>query len=364
MVDFYFYFIATMGLFVLVMIFVNYFSKPRGNVLAPLDEITVIISFRNEAAKLEPLIKSLLNQSKLPASIIFVDDHSSDNSNEIIDANISKSKEVSLIHLPEDLKGKKEAIRFAIRNVKTKYCLTIDADTWFDQHFFEQMRIGEHVDMQIRPVVMKGSSLIGHFAGVEHSFFNALNNLLSPIYTLSSSGANLLFKKSTFDELDNFESHRHIASGDDHYLLRDFQSGRAKIVVSDAESDLVFTESTNTLNDYFNQRIRWLGKTKLKATISELFIGLLIAIYLIGGFLIMIHLLIIGRLDLFLFLILGRWIIDSLVFLNYTIPLRQLSHWWRLPFFQITYPILFIFLLLASIFYKPKWKGRSVWNSY
>jgi glycosyltransferase involved in cell wall biosynthesis len=359
MIDFYFYFIATVGLFILVMIFVKNYSKPKGIVIAPADEISVIIPFRNEESNLEPLLNSLLIQSKLPASIIFVDDHSSDNSSDIISASISKNKKFTLIHLPEKLNGKKEAIRFAIRNVNTKYCLTIDADTWFDQHFFQQMTVNNDVDMQIRPVIMKGNTIIGHFASAEHSFFNALNKLLSPIYIITSSGANLLFKKSAFDKLDKLDSHRHIASGDDHYLLRDFQAGNAEVSVSDSKNDIVYTNSTNSIRDYFNQRIRWLSKTKIKTTIAELSIGFLIAIYLIGGFFALIYALVIGRIDLFLILLIGRWLVDSLVFLNYTVSLRQSSHWWWLPFFQLIYPILFISVLFGSLFYKPQWKGRN-----
>lgn len=358
MIDFYFYFIATTGLFVLVMILVKKFSKPKGLDNCPADEITVIIPFRNEATKLQPLIKSLLNQSILPSSIIFVDDHSSDNSCEIISTSLNEKKEISLIHLPKDLNGKKQAIRFAMRKVKTKYCLTIDADTWFKEQFFQELKVSENIDMQIRPVIMKGDSIIGHFAGVEYSFFNALNKLLSPIFVLSSSGANLLFKKSAFDKLDDIQSHRHIASGDDHYLLRNFQAGKARVTVSYGKNDLVFSESTNSLIEYFNQRIRWLSKTKRKTTITELFVGLIITIYLIGGFMAVIYLLFIGRFDLFVILLLGRWIIDSIVFLNYTIPLRQPSHWWLL-FFQLIYPILFISVLLGSLFFKPKWKDRK-----
>jgi cellulose synthase/poly-beta-1,6-N-acetylglucosamine synthase-like glycosyltransferase len=359
MVDIYFYFLTAIGCFILILIFIKNFSKPNFNIESPIGEVTVIIPFRNESANLKRLIGSFAQQSKLPQNILFVDDHSSDDSSSIISEYLKQNTNATLLHLPETLTGKKEAIRFAIRNVESAYCLSMDADIWFDQDFFDQMMVQEKVDMQIRPVVMKGSSLIGHFAGAEHSFFNALNKLLSPIYVLSSSGANLLFKKSAFDKLDNFESHRHIASGDDHFLLRDFQAGQAEISVSDAKKDLVFTESTNSMNDYFNQRIRWLGKTKLQATITELFIGLLIAIYLIGGLLTLIYLLFIGRFDLFLILFFGRWILDSLVFLNYTIPLKQSSHLLWLPFFQLIYPILFISVLLGSLFLKPQWKGRN-----
>lgn len=355
MVDFYLYFIATTGFFVLILIFFKNFSKPKGNLITPADAITVIIPFRNEEGNLQLLIESLLSQSKHPASIIFVDDHSSDHSCEII----SKNNNFKLIHLPEELTGKKEAIRFAIKNVSTKYCLTIDADTWFGEDFFEQIKIQEGVDMQIRPVLMKSKSLIGHFGKVEHSFFNALNKLLSPVYILSSSGANLLFKKATYDKLNDFESHRHIASGDDHYLLRAFQAGEAKITVSELKPDVVYTESTNSLAEYFDQRIRWLGKTRLKTTAAELFVGFLIMVYFTGGFIAMIYTLLIGEIDLLLILIFGRWLLDSLVFLNYSIPLKDSSYWWWIPFFQFIYPVLFISVLLGSLFFKPKWKGRN-----
>ncbi|MEX2483503.1 MAG: glycosyltransferase [Brumimicrobium sp.] len=359
MIEFYFYFIAVLGVLFIALICLNHFSKSQESAEI-VDQTTVIIPFRDEALNLGKLLESLKCQTKLPAHIIFVNDHSSDSSVDLVNEYLKSNDDASLINLPKNQFGKKKAIRFGLNNVETEYVLTIDADTWFNKDFFEKLRIQANTDMQIRPVVMKATSCIGHFASLEHSFFNALNKLIAPIYVLTASGANLLFKKATFEELDDIKTHQHIASGDDHYLLRSFQSGSANISLSSSKEAVVYTESANSISAYFKQRIRWLSKTKLKTTFPELLIGLFITMYLIGGFVALVYLLLIGRFDLFLMLFAGRLIIDSLVFLNYAFQIKQLSYYWLKPIFQLIYPILFISALIASLLFKPKWKGRKV----
>jgi len=345
------------GLLLLISVF-RLFSRSLQQKETISNDLTVIIPFRNEAINLTPLLSSLEKQSKLPNKIIFVNDHSTDQSFEMIQLWANNKENVHVLQLPDHLKGKKQAISFGVHNAKQDYCLTIDADTWMEKDFFEQMKIPSQTDLQIRPVIMKGENLIGKFASVEYLLFNALNYLIAPIYHTSASGANLIFRRSTYLKIGNLENHQHIKSGDDHFLLRNLQKNKAKIYITNQIQDAVYTNAPINLKEYFDQRIRWLSKSTQKTSIKELLIGFLITVYLVGSFLLLIWLILQGNLELAIAIFFFRVITDSIVFLYYTKSLKLVSQVIVLPIFQLIYPLFFTIILLGSVVYKPKWKGR------
>lgn len=347
------------GLFLLLFVFrlLTGKNQPRENIL---NKLSVIIPFRNEASNIELFLSSLEKQTKLPVEIIFVDDHSTDKSYEVIQVWAKNRANVQVLKLSKTLQGKKQGVNFGVENVNQDYCLTLDADTWMQKDFFKKLKIQGGTDLQIRPVIMKGTNLFGIFASTEYTLFNALNYLLSPIYHMSASGANLIFKKSTYLESGNLESHHHIQSGDDHFLLRNLQKSNAKINTTNKIQDAVYTNAPVNLKEYLNQRIRWLSKTTKKTSVQELFIGMLITLYLIGSFIILIWLILSGYFEISIVFFLSRLVMDSIVFLYYSKPLKIASKVFLLPIFQLIYPIFFTIILIGSLIYKPKWKEREI----
>src|SRR5690554_6983200 len=75
-----------------------------------LTDLSAVIPFRNEALTLTKFLASLKIQSVLPAKIIFVNDHSEDDSVKIIEQFINKYGLGTLIHLPQGEAGKKAAL--------------------------------------------------------------------------------------------------------------------------------------------------------------------------------------------------------------------------------------------------------------
>jgi len=76
-------------------------------------KLSIIIAFRNEKANLKQLIDSLLHQSNAPNfEVILVNDHSEDDFLEVL--NSFSDERIKLYNLPEELAGKKAALRFAI----------------------------------------------------------------------------------------------------------------------------------------------------------------------------------------------------------------------------------------------------------
>ncbi|MGM0479819.1 MAG: glycosyltransferase [Bacteroidota bacterium] len=324
------------------------------------DQCSVVIPVRNEASVLPRLMECLERQVVLPVEIIFVDDHSTDESLAIINQWAGVIKQISVVSLQPHLKGKKQAVHKGIECASSPYCLTLDADVWMENRFFESLSVRTDVDMQIRPVIMKGRSYWGIIAGIEYQLFNAFSYWIHPFYVLSASGANLLVKRSTYFEYGDFNSHKHITSGDDYFLLRNFQKNNAVISHSIEQGDKVYTRAPTGASDYFNQRVRWLRKSRTTSSMKELLLGLLIAFYLIGSFGFLLMSLIRGDCTGALVIYGLRLFTDVIVFLHYQRPLNDLSYWWLLPFVQLIYPLIFLSVAGVSIFYRPKWKSRKV----
>lgn len=353
------FFIAVFGVLLLVLFLIRLFVNSKQPKKLFLNDLTVIIPFRNEASNLESLLSSLEDQTQSPSEIIFVDDHSTDQSLEMIQSWSKDKVKVRILQLSENLQGKKQAIHFGVKNAYYEYCMTLDADIWMKNAFFEYLDILSGTDLQIRPVIMKGRGFLGKFTSTEYTLFNALNYLIAPVYHMSASGANLVFRKSAYLISGNLLSHQHISSGDDHFLLRNLQKKKAKIYITNQIQDAVYTNAPINLKEYLNQRIRWLGKTTKKTSIQELLIGILITLYLMGSFLLFLWLVLRGEFELAIILFLFRVIADSIVFLFYTYSFKTTSQIIFVPLFQVIYPILFAIILIGSITYKPKWKGRS-----
>ncbi len=335
-------------------------SKKKLELVLNLEELTVIIPFRNEYQNLKRLIESIDAQTVLPNRIVFVNDHSSDNGVEIIREWCARNDIGSLLHLQEEQFGKKKAIEIGVKNTTTANILTLDADTWFDSKFLESTVFSDDLSMICGPVILESNGLTQLFFSIEHLFFNSFNYLISPFYTLSASGANLMFSRESYIENNDLKYHEEIPSGDDHFLLRNFQSKGLQIATVNDPLRIVHTEAASDFKAYFNQRMRWLGKTLKKTYLKEVVFGIYITLYLIAGFVICLYSLLQDDYQSIIAIFLTRFILDSLIFLIYVFRMRKGKYVFMLPLFQLVYPLIYTVVIFGSIFYKPIWKGRKI----
>ena len=96
--------------------------------------VNVIVPAYNEADCITDTVNSLLMQSLAPQEIIVVDDGSTDAT-----AAICRSLGVKVIAPPENTGSKAGAQNFALKQVKTKYTLAIDADTTLKDDAIEKL---------------------------------------------------------------------------------------------------------------------------------------------------------------------------------------------------------------------------------
>jgi glycosyltransferase involved in cell wall biosynthesis len=323
-----------------------------------LKEITVIIPFRNEYKNLKNIIESINCQSRFPAQILFVNDHSTDGGEKQI---LGVKCDFSVLNLPENQKGKKQAIRYAISFVKTNYVLTLDADVELIVGYFSSLEKLSINDLFILPVVMKGDGLKRKFFELDYALSNAMNVSISGLKRpFLASGANLLFDRNQFLKYDSYDQHKMIASGDDIFLLNDFIRNKCSIqAVTDVECS-VSTDAPFTLRDFIFQRLRWIGKgSKVGDQLSNS-LAMIAAIVHVGFLIILIKQIALQEWDELLLLVILKILLEMVVYYPYFKNIERLKTWFILPFTTFIYPIYIVGLMVMIPFVNPKWKGRKL----
>jgi poly-beta-1,6-N-acetyl-D-glucosamine synthase len=327
-----------------------------------LKDVTVIIPFRNELKNLPKLIESIENQKQLPAHFIFVNDHSDDTSEQLL-TKLNPIINYRILNLPADQIGKKRAIRHGIENAKTDLILTMDADLTFNSTYFSSLENIRIKDMLILPVIMKGEKGLQKFYEFDYAVANAINSSIAGLKRpFIASGANLLFKKNCFLKYDSFDDHKSYSSGDDVFLLRDFQKNNCSVELITDLSSAVYTATPEALKTFFKQRIRWIGKGRqvndnLSNTLA------FFALFFHTSFIIAVVYLLANDSILYAFLTVGfKTGIDMYTYLPYFQRIQRIKTWLLIPISNFIYPFYILALIVMATFTSPHWKGRNIYK--
>ncbi len=326
-----------------------------------IDELTVVIPFRNEVEHLEAFFNCIRSQRDQPIQWIFVNDHSEDDFQHLF--NSMSSFPVRLVHLPLDQRGKKRAIRFGIDHATTDYCLTMDADVEFGKEYIKSMLVLPVADLVILPVVMTSSRWWHPFFTLEYLFTCALNRGVAGwSRPVNCSGANLLFHIASFDEVDDIEEHDHVLSGDDMYTLRAFRDANKTIEIVELETLQVTTPTPNSIAAVMEQRVRWMSKSNHVGDQLNNFLGVwAVVLHLVYFFLVLVT-----------WFAGAYWFTIALVILKSMVDcalIRTIQPKWNvsitvgLLLFELFYPIYLFALMCSAMISQPDWKGRGIINS-
>lgn len=357
------------GIYTLLLgsiVFVGYFLQQRKERLnkeqggIPLSELSVVIPFRNEEKRIDVLLQSILKAKERPAKFIFVDDHSTDRSIEII-RNTLHGIDFEMITMSEGMEGKKLAIRKGIESSNSEWILSMDADISFSADYFQHLKDLGNADMFILPAILVAERTIHYLFEVDLILVNAANCGVSghkrPIL---ASGANLLYRRDSFQKYDNFARHQHMPSGDDIYLLRDFREGGADIRLMTSTQLSVRTETPQSFKEFIHQRLRWIAKTgDVKDHLST---GLaIVQVVLTFVFvLMMVYLGLSGAWRSFLIAFVLKTALDMLIFLPFFNRIKRMVSWLFIPLYEVIFPFYSLMILLMMYFFKPEWKGRKL----
>jgi len=327
-----------------------------------LKDVTVIIPFRNELENLPQLIESIENQEQFPAHLIFVNDHSTDTGEQLL-TKLNPTINYRILNLPADQIGKKRAIRHGIEYAKTGLILTMDADLTFNSTYFSSLENLQIEDMLILPVIMKGEKGLQKFYEFDYAVANAINSSIAGLKRpFIASGANLLFKKNCFLKYDSFDDHKRYSSGDDVFLLRDFQKNNCSVELITDLSNAVYTSTPKALKTFLEQRIRWIGKGKqVNDSLSNTLA--FFALFFHTSFIITVVYLLAHDSILYAFLTVGfKTGIDMYTYLPYFQRILRVKTWLIIPISNFIYPIYIAVLTVMTTFTSPQWKGRNIYK--
>lgn len=327
--------------------------------------VSILIPFRNESDSLTDLIKSLNSLEYEPANleIIFIDDHSDDNSSLII-KNIKWNHKI--IHLEADVFGKKNAVTTGLKNAANEIIVCTDADCTFSPEWLHGLLSpfkNENIKIVLGGVVLSGEHhILSAFEKIEFISLVAAGasfcGLGHPIY---GNGANLAFCKSAVKELDNpFNAKK--SSGDDVFLIHSIKKKyHNAIAFTQHPNSIVRAKSTKTLSEFIRQRIRWASKSAsytdsdaVSLSIYILLFNLALTILLVGSFFCSC------LFYTFVITYVTKTLLDLIFFMKIDHLLGTKKYLKHIFYFQMIYMIYITIIGTSSLLITPSWKGRKI----
>ena len=332
-------------------------------------DISVIVPLRNEQERIGILIQSLLSQNYPEEyyEVIVIDDHSTDDTVSEIEKHDPDNK-IKLFQLDDDLEGKKCALQAGIRHARGKLIATIDADCFTGKSWLKSIAAtyAEHnYKMMSGPVAInKPAGVIGKFQALELlSLVGTGAGAIGIGLPIMCNGANLIYEKSAFEEVDGFKGNEHISGGDDIFLLEKFKrryAGKHIGFIKDSKA-IVYTSGTTGLREFLNQRIRWVSKSPAYRDPGMILTAFVVLILNLG---LLISLAWAFFSFIFLYVFAGLFLLKCIVdfpvlwkISGFTDQRHLLT--WYLPF-QLIYFIFISFSGIIGNLLVYKWKGRKI----
>ena len=237
-------------------------NYPRCSSQEHLPGVSVIVCAKNEAENLNKLIPEILNQRHSNFELILVNDHSSDQTQQVVEQWEKRDPIVRTFTLKEKFKtpGKKAALSFGISQAAHDLLLLTDADCL--------PASADWIDLMTSPLRANKSVVLGYGGYIKTS--GVLNSVIRFETTLTAGlflgqalaghpymgvGRNLAYRKDFFYAQGGFKSHEHIASGDDDLLVNHGANKNNTAVVLDSKA-YTWSRPKTTWRGLFNQKRR------------------------------------------------------------------------------------------------------------
>ncbi len=239
----------------------------------PVTFISVIIPARNESRNIRVCIGSILAQEypRELYEIIVVDDHSTDNTAEIVseysDWNVRCIGLADHMGDAQVVAYKKAALAAGIKHSKGTLIVTTDADCIAHKLWLLNVAAKYEIEnpvMIVAPVIYKTDhSILQVFQLID---FMSMQGITAAAHELKlgnmSNGANLAFSRAAYDEVNGYKGIDHMASGDDLMLMMKMNKANpGKVAYLRSAETIMLTQPQYDWKSFFQQRIRWASKS-------------------------------------------------------------------------------------------------------
>lgn len=310
---------------------------------------SLIICVHNEAPVLPHLLESLSKQVYSISNIIFVNDHSSDSSCELLIDYCDTHSNAQLIHSSKF--GKKEALKWGIQKAKEETILLSDADCLFSTTWAYELvyylNAKENTQL-ILAGVQNNKETSMWFESLDFASLMATTAASSYFSPILCNGANMCTYRSLWLDYQNNLKENEI-SGDDIFYLQALKQDNHAIEFINNESCTVETQGTKSWKDFIKQRRRWGSKTSSYQDKELIGLALIVGIICCAQ---IVTLLTFQWMYLGI-LFIGKGSIDCLFTIPYLIKSKQNYLIKYILPFALIYPFYITGIALSNIILKP-----------
>lgn len=235
-------------------------SKPslQPHAYAP---VSVIICTKNEADNLSQHLDSILSQNHPCFEVIIIDDFSTDNTVEVVKQFQHDFHNLRLVYSKDkNCKSKRSALKQGVENAKYDIILLTDADS---------RPVSKHwIKIMTSQLSEDNNCVLGYSP---YSFYPSFLNHIIQYETLQTAvlyfsmaiqhkaymgvGRNIMYRKSTFLESENFTLEYHLTSGDDDLLVQKILE-KSKITVCLHPDSFVLSKPKRRWASWWKQKQR------------------------------------------------------------------------------------------------------------
>lgn len=332
--------------------------------------VSIIVAARNEALRIHETIEALIAQDyqKELMEIIFIDDHSTDDTAAIINSYASQG--VKLISLKEDRalnSYKKKAIQTAIAGASGKLIITTDADcrmgtnwlktivSFYETHNYKMISSPVAYDQE--------KSFFERSQSLEFLYLIGLGaSTIGNGKPSTCNGANLAYERDAFYEVGGFQGIDDLASGDDELLLHKIAARYdGHIGFLKNRDAIVYTHAKPTFTEFIQQRKRWASKSTRYKNKSIIVLGVFIWFFNVSILLNLITgLFLFDYLQIALLQLVFKIAIELIFLIDVTQFAKRRSLLVLLPLLNVFHVLYIIYIGIAGNSGKYNWKGRMV----
>ncbi|MCE7062056.1 glycosyltransferase [Dyadobacter sp. CY343] len=334
--------------------------------------ISVVIPVRNEAANIVLLLQDLVSQTfpNERFQVLVMNDNSTDETAALVEEFARQNRlDIQLINLPDTptTSPKKRAIETAISNATGSLIVTTDGDCRVEPDWLNAIATC-HASINTKlissPVTFSpANSLTDHLQIVEFSsLIGSGASAIEAGFPSLCNGANLAYEKQAFLDVGGYDGVRHIASGDDEFLMHKIAARfPGSVHFLKDQRAIVSTQPHYRWTDFFRQRKRWASKWKHYQTATPLVLALYVfscnlSVILAGSFWAFGMLETTSLLGILALKNIPEWLFLGSV-LRFLGKPRSIVF---IPITQIIYPFYVCFFGLAAQKPTYNWKGRKL----
>jgi cellulose synthase/poly-beta-1,6-N-acetylglucosamine synthase-like glycosyltransferase len=237
--------------------------------------VSILIPVRNEEEHIKACLEAAFKQ-QYPAhlfEVIVIDDYSTDNTLSV--AREVNQRNLLVLDLQQYLgrpgeysPNKKKAISLGVKNARGPLILTTDGDCYMSEQWLRTMTdyyLGNSFKLVTGPVMIKpAKNPLAWFQQLDVINMAGITGAtIRNGFPTMCNGANLMYSKKVFVEVEGFKGNHEVPTGDDIFLMHKIDEHYPDSIgyVKSFEA-CVFTKPENTFGGFIAQRVRWVSKSK------------------------------------------------------------------------------------------------------